>query len=309
MTSLRNIPVSDSAVYRNIYHRPQSDLQASALNGGAGEEENSKWLFLKKLLEIEEVHDKRRRAKERQERALKQATLKPPPASRELQASSERNDIDPMSRWLNGQILTETGDDNLHLEQKEKNANNGACPRLPPVADHHLGLTSSDQSLPHESPSMNSNFLTDNPSNVNQQAIHVAPTQYDSLCTPDNQQQYVSITNLNKDCHASEGDFNHHYTSSSRIMDPDHDEKYQRRLYHSVHDESRQPTSPKKPRQLQLPPILLPRIYSMKPRPLKTLEYPEPTKMPGPITEAQWEDLHDCRYIRHITARKTFHRV
>ncbi|XP_059169112.1 uncharacterized protein LOC131950918 [Physella acuta] len=58
-------------------------------------------------------------------------------------------------------------------------------------------------------------------------------------------------------------------------------------------------TKPKKRRPLRLPPILLPRIYTIAPRPLKYREFMTPTKARGSISDAEWEDLKDCRYIRN----------
>ena len=102
MTSLRNISVSDSAVYRNIHHKPQEE---PLLVGGATDEETSKWAFLKRLLEIEEAHDKRRKARERQERALKQAMLKPlTKADDMVQPAPQKPEVDHSAQWLSGQV-------------------------------------------------------------------------------------------------------------------------------------------------------------------------------------------------------------
>ena len=87
--------------------------------------------------------------------------------------------------------------------------------------------------------------------------------------------------------------------------DHEEDNVYHTSLTSIRRGSSRSATASKKHRQLRLPPILLPKVYTVQPRELKALEFPSPTKLPGPITEAQWEDLHDCRYIRNITPRRS----
>lgn len=49
----------------------------------------------------------------------------------------------------------------------------------------------------------------------------------------------------------------------------------------------------------QLPPVLLPRIYSLTPRPLQHRDFTSRTRTPGPITDDLWGQLKQCRYIRH----------
>lgn len=50
-------------------------------------------------------------------------------------------------------------------------------------------------------------------------------------------------------------------------------------------------------RPLKLPPIILPSIYSTKTYPLGK---PDPVYRPpaGPITDDEWDELKDCRYLR-----------
>ncbi|CAG5127620.1 unnamed protein product [Candidula unifasciata] len=66
----------------------------------------------------------------------------------------------------------------------------------------------------------------------------------------------------------------------------------------SVHD-----LRSRRKRQLRLPPILLPRVYTVNPRPLQCREFLTPTTIRGPITDEEWEDLKNCRYIRQAVPR------
>lgn len=54
----------------------------------------------------------------------------------------------------------------------------------------------------------------------------------------------------------------------------------------------------KKERPLKLPPIVMPPIHSMTPRPLVFRDYSGPPYVPPPVTKEEWEDLQDCRYLR-----------
>lgn len=53
-------------------------------------------------------------------------------------------------------------------------------------------------------------------------------------------------------------------------------------------------------RPLRLPPIILPPIYTLTPRALIVRDFSSPTSVPPPISEEDWEDLEDCRYLRSI---------
>ncbi|CAC5418838.1 unnamed protein product [Mytilus coruscus] len=55
-------------------------------------------------------------------------------------------------------------------------------------------------------------------------------------------------------------------------------------------------------RPLKLPPIMLPSVYSTKTYPLgkPDLSYRPP---PAPITDEEWEELKDCRYLRPAPKR------
>lgn len=59
----------------------------------------------------------------------------------------------------------------------------------------------------------------------------------------------------------------------------------------------------KKERPLKLPPIVLPPIYSMTPRPLVYRDYSGPPFVPPPVTTEDWENLQDCRYLRRATKK------
>ena len=59
----------------------------------------------------------------------------------------------------------------------------------------------------------------------------------------------------------------------------------------------------KKERPLKLPPIVLPPIYSVTPRPLVYRDYSGPPFVPPPVTAEDWEDLQDCRYLRRATKK------
>ncbi|KAH3706702.1 hypothetical protein DPMN_066090 [Dreissena polymorpha] len=57
-------------------------------------------------------------------------------------------------------------------------------------------------------------------------------------------------------------------------------------------------------RPLKLPPIMLPPIYTLTSRPLIVRDYSGPPYVPPPLSEEDWEDLEDCRYLR--PAKKDF---
>ena len=63
----------------------------------------------------------------------------------------------------------------------------------------------------------------------------------------------------------------------------------------------------KKERPLKLPPIVLPPIHSITPRPLVFRDYSGPPYVPPPVTAEEWDDLQDCRYLR--PAMKKFREV
>lgn len=62
--------------------------------------------------------------------------------------------------------------------------------------------------------------------------------------------------------------------------------------------------SEKRERPLKLPPIMLPPIYKLTPRPLTFRDYSGPPYIPPPPRDEDWEDLEDCRYLR--PAKKLF---
>jgi len=68
--------------------------------------------------------------------------------------------------------------------------------------------------------------------------------------------------------------------------------------------DSSNPTPRYKERPLRLPPIILPRIYNMKPLPIIPRDFSVPTDPPTPVTDEQWEDLQECRYLRQYSPRK-----
>ena len=49
---------------------------------------------------------------------------------------------------------------------------------------------------------------------------------------------------------------------------------------------------------LRLPPVLLPPIYTVRPAPLHPRLLLTPTYHRGPICDAEWEELKECRYLR-----------
>lgn len=55
---------------------------------------------------------------------------------------------------------------------------------------------------------------------------------------------------------------------------------------------------PRKEKPLRLPPISLPRIYELKPLPILPTDYNSLTLPPKTITDEEWEDLKECRYLR-----------
>lgn len=55
---------------------------------------------------------------------------------------------------------------------------------------------------------------------------------------------------------------------------------------------------PRKEKPLRLPPISLPRIYEMKPLPILPTDYNSLTMPPKSVTDEEWEDLKECRYLR-----------
>lgn len=49
---------------------------------------------------------------------------------------------------------------------------------------------------------------------------------------------------------------------------------------------------------LRLPPIILPPIYNMQPRPLMPRDFEIPPNPPKTLTDEEWDDLYECRYLR-----------
>ncbi|GFR93699.1 HSPB1-associated protein 1 [Elysia marginata] len=291
MTSLRNIPVSDSSVYREIYQRSQERPMLGNVTHTAEGEENSKWAFLKKLLEIEEAHDKRRRARERQERAIKQTTQNQNNAPQKVQAATNSIQADSSEKWLNGQVFTEKEPDgeNAKLDQQYPSSD-----RLPPVFGNMTPNTS------RFSPGHNHNhpLRASSKSSIENSLFATIDATIDSNNNRSdfsNCHEHVSLRDLESGSQKNVWDL------PSRDRAPR--DEHHTRLSPFQRMSSRLTSAPQKRRQLRLPPILLPRVYTVQPRPLKALEFPAPTTLPGPITEAQWEDLFDCRYIRHTTPR------
>ena len=64
------------------------------------------------------------------------------------------------------------------------------------------------------------------------------------------------------------------------------------------------PKGENRERPLKLPPIMLQPVYTLTPRPLMVRDFSGPPTFPPPLTEDDWEDLEDCRYLRH--AKKQF---
>lgn len=54
----------------------------------------------------------------------------------------------------------------------------------------------------------------------------------------------------------------------------------------------------KRERPLKLPPIMMPPIYSLTPRPLIVRDFSGELDLPAPLAPEDWEDLEDCRYLR-----------
>jgi len=67
------------------------------------------------------------------------------------------------------------------------------------------------------------------------------------------------------------------------------------------------PNGEKKERPLKLPPIMLPPIHTLNPRPLLYRDFSGPVELPGPLTNDDWDELEDCRYLR--PSRKQFKEV
>ncbi|XP_069140342.1 uncharacterized protein [Argopecten irradians] len=68
--------------------------------------------------------------------------------------------------------------------------------------------------------------------------------------------------------------------------------------------EQKEVTSRKQERPLRLPPIMLPPIYSTKPLPVLTRDFSLPTDPPAPLSDEDWEELQECRYLRLYSPRK-----
>ena len=60
----------------------------------------------------------------------------------------------------------------------------------------------------------------------------------------------------------------------------------------------------KRERPLKLPPIMLPPIHKVSPKPLLVRDFSGPVCIPPEPTEDDWDDLEDCRYLR--PAKKQF---
>ncbi|XP_033757146.1 uncharacterized protein LOC117339572 [Pecten maximus] len=68
--------------------------------------------------------------------------------------------------------------------------------------------------------------------------------------------------------------------------------------------EQQEVTSRKQERPLRLPPIMLPPIYSTKPLPLLSRDFSLPVDPPAPLSDDDWEELQECRYLRLYSPRK-----
>ncbi|RUS76440.1 hypothetical protein EGW08_015809 [Elysia chlorotica] len=322
MASLRNIAVCESAVYRGLYQRQQEDPLRDAARRGAAEEESSKWAFLKKLLEIEESHDRRRRTKERQERqerTLKQASLKPV-ASREKMQGAEVNhkmqpatqgpEVDHSGKWLSSQILNTAAPG---VDRRQAGYEDLSRHRLPPVFGHmtqHYFRPHQRQDNEHSMTENDTSASRTDPTDIQDVFAASEPRSHEGIhhgdLTRNHQYIRVSLSDLKASSASNEPDTSRHSLSSSeQILNTKHDadDHVSVSSFHRV--PSRVASASKRHRQLRLPPILLPRVYTVQPRPLKAMEFPVPTKLPEPMSESEWDDLHDCRYIRHITPRKS----
>ncbi|XP_021361190.1 uncharacterized protein LOC110455401 [Mizuhopecten yessoensis] len=63
-------------------------------------------------------------------------------------------------------------------------------------------------------------------------------------------------------------------------------------------------TTRRQERPLRLPPIMLPPIYSTKPLPMLTRDFSLPVEPPTPLSDDDWDELQDCRYLRLYSPRK-----
>lgn len=281
MTSFRNIYVAD----RSMHQKPRKYPHLGESRHRAVEETNSKWAFLKRLLEIEEEHDLRRQARERQERILKQVTVNRVISTNTIATASQTTEGDQSHKWFTEQVLTAELDDkeqkssphrllpvlgNISRFSPEPEFNHRHTMRAAswsPVQNQHSSLTASKTSVGSDDKLEDISYRDQNVS-----SSHIktnSRSNFKGLSSPEKAHSNETHASIN-----------------------------------SFHNQQNRLTSgQKKRRQLRLPPILLPRVYTVKPRPLKALEFPEPTTLPGPITETQWEDLLDCRYIRHTTPR------
>lgn len=55
----------------------------------------------------------------------------------------------------------------------------------------------------------------------------------------------------------------------------------------------------KRARPLRLPPIQLPPIYKTRERQLRHRDFSLPSAMKAPMSDREWDELQDCRYLRH----------
>ncbi|KAH9488358.1 hypothetical protein Btru_063724 [Bulinus truncatus] len=209
------------------------DKPARSVRAMSLAEDYNRWIFIKKLMAIEEEHDRRRKERERLKELEKDSLTK---CDREKDDVTKIDTSDSLSRWINSQVLDDNPEDSQIQDSlfTTEVLHKTKCLPIKPDADR-VDLVS-PRSFPLETRS------------------------------------WVSLPS---------------------IASP------------APHGEDGRTDSPKlgKKRQLRLPPILLPRVYSVAPRPLQYREFMTPTTVRGPITDAEWEDLKYCRYIRQAAPR------
>ncbi|CAL1530196.1 unnamed protein product [Lymnaea stagnalis] len=223
----------------------------------------SSWAFIQKIMAVDEKHDRRKKERQRQKALLEQSLNG---ASSNLLPNSNSKLADTLSRWLRDQVLD---DDNPEENESSDVYDDGLDPDQPtlslgPLEPTNGASKAAKASLPRL-PIINTTEVPD----IN------APSSPTSSW---DKRSWSSLPRIS--------------TSTPNFLDQ---AAYQE-------DDCGSP-KPKKKRQLRLPPILLPRVYTIQPRPLRYREFLTPTNIRGPITDSEWEELQDCRYIRKGVAR------
>lgn len=230
----------------------------------AYDDASSSWAFIQKIMAINEKHDNRKKERQRQKELLRQSLNE----TNHYLPDSNCKLADTLSRWLRGQVLD---DENPEENQTSEVNDDALCSNQERLTTHTgtlgpINTRSKDNKPPlPRLPTINTTEIPD---------INAPASPTSSWDT----RSWSSLPRVS--------------TSTPNFVEQTADQE----------DDCGSPKAKKK-RQLRLPPILLPRVYTTKPRPLQYREFLTPTKIRGPITDTEWEELQDCRYLRNGVPR------